>query len=193
MVWNGSWIGYPQMSRYISIIKAKTRKTRRKTKRHEENRTTRNGTGTHASHHGPWWSPRAAHGRVCPARSVRFFNAAFCALLVLQFGPRVLPMLGHCKPPLQVSLIHMALNFILSPITWLDSPKSAIKTQTSQNKCNWKNRGVNDINIHLNLLKWILNIQLILCKYDSYQTPPCLNFCLSSSNNTRHAQLGICI
>jgi len=109
----------------------------------------------------PWW---------VLSLLVHFFNAAFCALLVLRFGPRVLPMLGHFEPPLQVSLIHMTLNFILSPITWPNSLKSAIKTQTSQNKRNCRNRGVNHINIHLNPLKWILNTQLILCKYDTYHT-----------------------
>jgi len=44
--WNGvHWVS--QMSTYTSIIKAKTRKTRKKMKRHEENRTTRNITRTH--------------------------------------------------------------------------------------------------------------------------------------------------
>ena len=55
--------------------------------------------------------------------------------------------------PLLSSLIHMALNFTLSPITWLISHGSTIKTRKSRNKFNWRNRGVNHINIHLNPLK----------------------------------------
>ena len=70
------------------------------------------------------------------------------ASLVLRFGPRNLPMLGHFGLPLLSCLIHMALNFTLSPITWLISHESAIKTRKSRNKRNWRNRGVNHINIH---------------------------------------------
>ena len=52
--------------------------------------------------------PTTGRGGVCLAQSVRSRSAAFCAPLVLQLGPWVLPMLGHFGPPLQASLIHMA-------------------------------------------------------------------------------------
>ena len=70
------------------------------------------------------------------------------ASVVLRFGPRNLPMLGHFGLPLLSFLIHMALNFTLSPITWIISHEYAIKTRKSRNKRNWRNRGVNHINIH---------------------------------------------
>jgi len=43
--WYGMEVGYAQSVQIHPIIKAKTRKVRRKTKRHEENRKTPNSTG----------------------------------------------------------------------------------------------------------------------------------------------------
>ena len=101
-----------------SYYKGKNQKKRTGKRKAARKRRNPSSTGTHdrawqgarpcASHHRPWWTPWLAHGELCPSRSVRFFNPAFCALLVLRFGPRVLPMLGHFEPPLQASLIHMA-------------------------------------------------------------------------------------
>ena len=87
-----------------------------------------------ASHHGPWWAPRSARGGHCSVRSVRSCSAAFWALLMLRFGLRIVPLLGHFGPPLLSSLIHMALKVTLSPITWLESYNSASNTQTNQNQ-----------------------------------------------------------
>ena len=61
-----------------------------------------------ASHHRPWRASRSARGGSCLARSRCFFNAVFCALLMLEFGPQVLPMLGHLGTPLQASFIIQA-------------------------------------------------------------------------------------
>ena len=65
--------------------------------------------------------------------------------------------------------------------TWLESCKSAINTQQANTERNWRNRGINHKIKPIYPQEWILNTYLILCKYDSDQTPPCLNFCLSSS------------
>jgi len=57
------------------------------------------------------------------------------------------------------------LNFTLSPITWLISHESAIKTRKSRNKRNWRNRGVNHKIKPIYPQEWILKTRLILCKY----------------------------
>jgi len=146
----GEWMGVNWLSSNVQIHqnhKEKNSKNRRKKEEtRKENETAActkgrtavrgKGNGRASHHHGSWCAPRAARGGVYLAQSRRSSNAAFLCLLVLRFGPQVLPILGHFEPPLQVSLIHMALNFTLSPIIGLDSSKSAIKTQTSQNKRN---------------------------------------------------------
>ena len=133
-------------SRYISIIREKQSKNNRKrkvTRKREKSGCTR-GARPCATHHG-----QLMVGSVQPVPDL-FRSAAFCLFSVLRLGPRILLMLGHFGPPLLSSLIHMALNFILSSITWLNSHESAIKTRKSRNKRNWRNRCVNHINIHLN-------------------------------------------
>jgi len=154
MVWNGSCIRYAQSVQIHPIIKAKTRKTRRKTKRHEENGKTPNGTGHArscvagarpcASHHGPWWAPRSTCGGLCPSR-VRLllqrgilcsFGASIWALSFAYVRSFWDSFASLCDP-------HGLSRFILFSITWLITCKSAIKTRKSRKKRNWKNRFVN--------------------------------------------------
>ena len=69
-------IGYPKISRYISIIgrkKAKTAVKRRGTKgkwknakQHRHTRLCMKDTRPCTSDHGPWWAPRAAYGGFVP-------------------------------------------------------------------------------------------------------------------------------
>jgi len=127
-----------------------------------------------ASYHRPWW-PLALLVRSFPLRCVLIsfgasswaanfansgsFWASFASLidLLVPQGSFFLQLLG---------LTHMNLQ---------SKPKQAKISVIGEN------RDTNHINIYLNPLKWILNPQLILCKYGSDQTPPCLNFCLFSS------------
>jgi len=112
------------------IIKEKSSKNRRKTKRHEENGKNGESQGRTAVH--PWTHDRASHhdgscalpwparGGHCPARSRRFLNDAFCAPLCLSLG-----LGSSCfGPPLQLCLIYMALNFIKLGFKSHISPKN---------------------------------------------------------------------
>ena len=125
-----------------------------------------------ASHQGPWWASRWARGGIYPSRSVFFFNAVFCALLVLRFGPRVLPILGHFGPPLQASLIHMASQ---GPFFLQLLGSSHVNLQSKLEKCrkmhNWRNRGVNHKIKYINPQEWILNTQLILAYMTGNKLP----------------------
>ena len=91
--WYGMGVGCPLRCPDTSTFKGKTRKNareneeaRRKMEQPTQHRDARpcvvGGTAC-ASHHGPWWAPQSARGELCPSWSVGFFNAAFCALLVL--------------------------------------------------------------------------------------------------------------
>ena len=162
-----NWV--PFRSRYMCNLRESSRKNGWNTNRHPKTAKLKASQA------------RSARGGLCPVRSVRALSATFWALLVLRFGPRILSMLGHLELPLLSSLIHMALNFTLSPITWLISHESTIKTRKSWNKHNWRNRGVNHKVKPIYPQEWILKTQLILCKYGTDQTAPWLYFCLSSS------------
>jgi len=96
MEWELNWV--LNKSRYIAIYGAKTSKNCRKTKSRERKREEPAALGRTAMRH----PTRALVG---PLRSVLSRSAAFCAPLVVQFGPRVLPMLGHFGPPLQAFVI----------------------------------------------------------------------------------------
>jgi len=143
-------------SRYISIIRAKQRKNRRKTKSRKRKRRKAGQPRVHgratqdarpcATHHG-----QPVVGSIHPGPDASS-TVRFVLFRCFDLG-REFCQCWHFGHPLLSSLIHMALNFILSPITWLNSHESAIKTRKSQNKRNWKNRGINHINVHLNPLK----------------------------------------
>jgi len=47
-----------------------------------------------ASHHGPWWAPRSAHGGLCTVRSRSFLNAAFWCTFWASGFALDLPVLG---------------------------------------------------------------------------------------------------
>ena len=127
------------MSRYMLIIKVKTSKNVQKMNSHARKNKTAQQPHTHSrvtqgrtavrpttdrgGHHG---QPVVA---TCPPDPFGFSNDALCACFGASFWAAVLPMLGHFGPHLLSSLIHMTLNFILSPITWLISHESAIKTR----------------------------------------------------------------
>jgi len=152
MEWELYWLcsKYPDTSYY----KGKNRKTRRKTKKHEENGKIPSGTEMTrpcAPHHWPWWALRLARGGLYPSRSICFFNAAFCALLVLRFGPRVLLMLSHFGPPLQASLIHMASQgSLFLQLLGLSHVNLQSKLEKSRKTRKWRNRDVNHKIKHIN-------------------------------------------
>jgi len=150
-----SWV--LRMSRCISNIRQSSKKNGWKTKsctKNEEKPGSR-GARSCVSSARPCVPPTTVHGVLHGQTVVGSvplgpppLELCVLASLVLRFWPRNLPMLGYFGLPLLSSLIHMALNFTLSPITWLISQESTIKTRKSRNKRNWRNRGINHINIH---------------------------------------------
>ena len=147
MVWNASCIGYAQSVQIHPIMKAKTRKRRRKTKRRKENGRILSSIGTH----GRAWQ---GHGRApgphgqplvgsIPPSPFAFSTLHFVLFWCFYLGR------GFCLCSVIFGLLCKLLwctwpsRFILSSITWLITCKSAIKTRKSRNNCNWRNRGIN--------------------------------------------------
>jgi len=117
-----------------------------------------NRASTTTGRGGPHGQPVVAPGW---SNLRRFSNTAFWCT----FGPRVFA-LDHPYWAYWASFTNFfdllsPQYFILSPITWLITRKSAIKTRTSQNKHNSRNRGVNYKIKHINPQDWVLNTQLI--------------------------------
>jgi len=127
--WNGmNWV--LNKFRYISIIKEKQSKNRRKTKNRTKTGKTDCApptTGRCGSHGQPvvgsvWPGPDLSH------------SAAFCLPLVLRLGPRILPMLGHFGSHLLSSLIHMAPTsffFLLLGLSHMNLQSKLEKPKTS--------------------------------------------------------------
>jgi len=125
-------------SRYISIRRAKQSKNRRKTKSHtkkgknqmHQGHTAVRGWGTTVR---PPITVRGVLHRQIVVGSVPPGPPLLELCILASFSALIwaakLPMLGHFELPLLCSLIHMALNFTLSPITWLISHEFAIKTR----------------------------------------------------------------
>jgi len=151
------------------IVKAKRRKNRRKTKSCPKNEPA---------------ARTRARTTVRPGRSRCFSNSAFWPLLDLDLGRGIFMYWAYFAALLDLLAstsfsLDSTLTFLLK--TWLESYKSTINTQQAKTEHNWRNRGVNNKIKPIYPQEWILNIYLILCKYGTDQTPPCLNCCLSSS------------
>ena len=145
------------MSRCIRNIRQSSRKNGWKTKsctRNEEKPSSRGARPCVSRarpcvppHHGPWCSPRADRGGLCPSWSAASRTLHF-GFLGASIWAAKFAYVGRFWASSAIFFDPQALNFTLSPITWLISHESAIKTRKTRNKRNWRNRGVNHINIH---------------------------------------------